>query len=75
VITRKVGSGCGSGSACIDPAFGPKLNSGYYSFSSCQGDSNDAWYIDFSTGTAEPGILITNSKIFARGGRAVRTVR
>jgi hypothetical protein len=42
--------GCGSGSACIDPAFGPTQASGYWSSSSLAGNPNGAWFVYFFDG-------------------------
>jgi hypothetical protein len=62
--------GCGSGSACIDPAFGPTQAFVYWSSSSLAGLPSLAWSVDFSDGTVE-----FNSKAYDHYARAVRSGR
>jgi hypothetical protein len=68
-------SGCGSGdpgsgSPCIDPAFGPTQASIYWSFSSLQGFVFVAWDVYFNDGT-----IRNYAKKFNYYARAVRTAR
>jgi hypothetical protein len=62
--------GCGSGSACIDPAFGPTQASGYWSASSWAGNPGIAWGVYFGYGTVgysyETGLLYSRA---VRSGR------
>jgi len=66
-------SGCGSGSPCIDPAFGPTQASGpsaYWSSSSLAGSLGDAWAIGFSNGFV--GSLNKSNTNYARAVRSGR---
>jgi Protein of unknown function (DUF1566)/Collagen triple helix repeat (20 copies)/IPT/TIG domain len=58
-------SGCGSGSPCIDPAFGPTQASFYWSASSIAGSTDGAWGVDFGAGgvglNAKEGACFNNN--------------
>jgi hypothetical protein len=62
--------GCGSGSACIDPAFGPTQASDYWSSSSWAGGPIDAWNVYFGNGNVGG-----NVKTYDNYARAVRSGR
>jgi hypothetical protein len=62
--------GCGSVSACIDPAFGPTQASFYWSSSSLAGSPFGAWGVFFSGGNVG-----NYSKTFDNYARAVRSGR
>jgi hypothetical protein len=62
--------GCGSGSACIDPAFGPTQASNYWSCSSLAGNPNYAWYAIFFNGD-----VLYGGKADGYYARAVRSGR
>jgi hypothetical protein len=65
--------GCGSGSSCIDPAFGATQPSAYHSSSALAGTPNDSWVVNFGYGNAA-GASKSNSfdKFYARAVRGVR---
>jgi hypothetical protein len=63
-------SGCGFGSPCIDPAFGPTQPSFYWSFSSVQGFPGEAWGVDFGGGDSSDGL-----ETAVHDARAVRSGR
>ncbi len=44
--------GCGSGSPCIDPTFGPTQSFYYWSATTIAGHPTDAWYVSFDGGFA-----------------------
>jgi hypothetical protein len=62
--------GCHSGSACIDPAFGPTQASYYWSSSSWAVDPNDAWFVFFSYGNVSHYLKTTGN--YARAVRSGR---
>lgn len=70
-IIESSASGCGSGSPCIDPAFGPTQASYYWSSSSLAGGPESAWSVAFDVGNANNLI----EKIFGYYARAVRSGR
>jgi len=43
-------AGCGSGTPCIDPVFGPTAIFRYWSASTVAGFPNDAWFVNFDFG-------------------------
>ena len=43
-------TGCGSGSPCIDPVFGPTQSDYYWSSSTFQGGPSGAWVVGFGGG-------------------------
>ncbi len=53
--------GCGSGSPCIDPAFGPTQSFYYWSATTIALHTTDAWYVSFDGGfvfnAGKPGYL------------------
>jgi len=61
-------SGCGSGSPCIDPVFGPTQSSYYWSSSTNQAGPSNAFSVYFSNGNTSTSNK-TNS-IYVRGVRA-----
>jgi hypothetical protein len=64
-------AGCGSGSPCIDPAFGPTQAFLYWSSSSLASNAGNAWGIGFADGFVN-GFLKTNNDGFARAVRSGR---
>ena len=60
-------TGCGSGTACIDPIFGPTINYNYWSSTTFAENTDFAWYCDFDVGQVEEA-----GKSFAGHVRAVR---
>ena len=62
--------GCGSGSPCIDPAFGPTQASLYWSSSSLAGYPDGAWFVNFGG-----GVFTSFFKTFDYYARAVRSGR
>jgi len=75
-IIERTASGCGSGSPCIDPAFGPTQASAYWSSSAFAGSTfpsapDNAWDVWFGTGDAYPD----DGKAGAYYARAVRSSR
>lgn len=61
-------TGCGLGSPCIDPVFGPTQSSIYWSSSTYQNLPTNAWYVFFSD-----GFTFTNTKTTSLYVRAVRS--
>jgi hypothetical protein len=59
--------GCGSGSPCIDPTFGPTAASVYWSSSSDANFPASAWDVYFSN-----GVVVATDKTFSLYVRAVR---
>jgi hypothetical protein len=62
-------SGCGSGSPCIDPTFGPTDTALYWSASTAAADMKFAFTVDFSDGSA------TSLAKVSGAGRRARAVR
>jgi hypothetical protein len=62
-------AGCGSGSPCIDPIFGPTIASYYWSATSDATDSGSAWYVYFN----DPNVYVGSSMGKNYYVRAVRT--
>jgi len=63
--------GCGSGSPCIDPIFGPTDASGYWSSTTLAGSQNTilAWFLDFALGDTSNVVKTTHVLVRAvRGG-------
>ncbi len=50
-IIQQSASGCGSGSPCIDPAFGPTQATGYWSASALAGNASNVWFANFFDGS------------------------
>ena len=64
-------TGCGAGTPCIDPAFGPTQILGVNAYwSSTTADPGNAWFIAFSNGN-----VVVTPKANALGGLSVRAVR
>jgi hypothetical protein len=61
-------SGCGAGSPCIDPIFGPTQSNIYWSATTYAGNPSDAWYVFFLDGG-----VFTYDKTFDGYVRAVRS--
>jgi hypothetical protein len=71
-IVELSASGCGSGSPCIDPAFGPTQAAFYWSSSSFGAAGLSAWWVYFPNGIAglQPKMVPLN--IYARAVRGGR---
>jgi Protein of unknown function (DUF1566)/Collagen triple helix repeat (20 copies) len=69
-IDQLTAPGCGSGSACIDPALGPTGVNFYWSSSSLVGNLTNAWGVYFNTGFV--GAIGKSSDSFARAVRSGR---
>jgi hypothetical protein len=63
-------AGCGSGSPCIDPIFGPTAVSHYWSSSSDAGGPADVWHVFFIDGSTSSGSK-TGNRHAGRAGRLV----
>jgi len=63
--------GCGSGSPCIDPIFGPTVASSYCSSTTFAGNSSRVWSIYFANGSMFAGLKedISRSVRAVRGGQ------
>lgn len=59
--------GCGAGSPCIDPVFGPTAASGYWSATSLTTPSN-AWFVNFNNGL--PNFVNKSINLYVRAVRA-----
>jgi hypothetical protein len=66
-IVEPSATGCGSGSPCIDPIFGPEISNVGWSLSSIPGNPGFAWVVDFGTGANSQSTEVQNF-----GARAVR---
>jgi hypothetical protein len=51
-IVDPTAPGCGSGSPCIDPTFGPTQSDVYWSATTIALHPTDAWYVNFDGGFA-----------------------
>jgi hypothetical protein len=69
-IVESTASGCGSGSPCIDPVFGPTKPNVFWSSSSVAGSPFVAWGVDFDN-----GLVGKDSKDGYFYARAVRSGR
>jgi hypothetical protein len=69
-IIESGASGCGSGSPCIDSAFGPTQTSYYWSSSTFTGNLPNAWAVSFNNGNVN-----NMAKPFDNSARAVRGSR
>ena len=67
-IVDLTATGCGSGSPCIDPAFGPSVNNGYWSATTVATDSSSAWNVHILSGLVDLDLKVLGSN----GVRAVR---
>jgi hypothetical protein len=71
-IIESSAPGCGSGFACIDPAFGPTQIASYWSSSSFIFDVNRPWVVDFDSGGSD---ALLDGKMVNSYARAVRSSR
>jgi hypothetical protein len=69
-IVESTATGCGSGSPCIDPVFGPTQANFYWSSSSSRSIASLAWFVTFLNGGIE-----VDSKTSGHYARAVRSGR
>jgi hypothetical protein len=71
-IEEKSAPGCGSGSPCIDPAFGPTLAQYYCSSTSPNGATYEALYGDFYGGGIVDDVKYAGATLYARAVRSGR---